>query len=253
MPLDIEGLPFRPDIPRDGTKWFDRDTHIEMYAAMLDALRSHIGNDWYRLADENPHVHLGPEMKRTISSLVRKCSESCDYESTVDFVTRGAMREIEKRVSSRPGRKILKGDLAANATVAHEHMCPNREVFRCLTNPHFKSIKTAEVLKLLSFRALVSGPRTNSAQRPPIRSEWTDVDKLDSKFADRVPDAGEMEELVGMTIPIKYYPLLRYHKVTLLDDLIAVTSRAETLLRDYTAFISSPPIEAFDSTASRHL
>ncbi|CAM2182007.1 conserved hypothetical protein [Paraburkholderia sacchari] len=237
MPLDIERLPFRPETPKDGTKWFDRDRHIQMYAAMLDALRSHVGDDWYRLSGKNSSVHLAPEMKRTISALVRKCSESCDYETTVDFVTTGAMREIEKRMISRSKQRVLKGDLAAHSTVAHEHMCPTSEVFRCLTSRKFESVSTAEVLKLLTVRALVSGPRTKAAQRPVDWSGWTDVDKLDSKYANRIPSANEMKELVGKEVPWQYYPLLRYHKVGLLDDLIAVTGRADTLVREYKAFI----------------
>ncbi|MBV8272948.1 MAG: hypothetical protein JO067_11830 [Cupriavidus sp.] len=250
MPFDIKNLPFRPEHSEDqrisrGTKWFDRDAHIEMYATMLDALRSHIGDDWYRLSDEGASFHLGPEMKRTISDLIRKCSESCDHETTVDFVTKGAVREIETRIASRPRHRVLKGDLNATGTVAHEHMCPNSEVFRCLTSQEFKLMTTAEILKLLSFRALVSGPRTKAALRPADQSAWSEVDKLDSAYASKIPTEGKVREL-GKEDLLKYYPLLRYHKVGLLDDLIPVTARARRLLPEYRDFMGLLPVTDTD-------
>lgn len=248
MLLTIKNLPFRPDYrEHDGsdTAWFDRDTHIERYAALLDTLKSRLGDDWYRLPDEKAAVHLGSEMKRTVLSLIRQCSESCDHETTVDFITEGAIRKIQDRIASRPRQRVLKGDLKATGTVAHEHMCPNSEVFRCLTSTKFQSMNTAEILELLSFRALVVGPRTKEAKR------WSEVDRLDSAFPDRVPKASDMKELVGKKVPLKYYPLLRYHKVGLLDALIPVTARARRLLVEYRRYMRLPPIHETDDWANR--
>lgn len=247
MPLDIKHLPFRPDyLEHNGSErtWFDRDTHIERYAALLDTLKSILGDDWYRLADEKAAIHLGSEMKRTVLALVRQCSESCDHETTVDFVTTGAIREIQARIAPRSTQRVLKGDLKATGRVAHEHMCPTSEVLRCLTNKESPPQNTAKILEMLSFRALVSGPRTTLAYRKqkPL-SAWSEVDRLDSEFPDRVPKASEMGKLIDRRVQLKYYPLLRYHKVGLLDALIPITERARRLLAEYCQYMELPLID----------
>lgn len=231
MQLDISDMPFRPDSSKHGDSWFDREGHIQMYAVMLDALKSHLGDDWYRLSD----LPLGPEIKRTISTLVRKCSESCDYSASVDFITKNAVAAIRRSASSRSTKKVTKGDLSKQA---HEHMCPNSVVTDLLTSREFQSMGTAEILSLLSLRALVYRPLKSDpgASEDPVLVE-SEIAKLDAGLKDKIPDTSEIEKRVGKKGALKYYPLLRYQKVGLLDELVAVTDRARNLLAEYRKLI----------------
>jgi len=173
--------------------WFDRDSHIRRYAAMLDALRHEVGDHhWHLLAhDERPSFPLAMELKRTITDLVQKCSESRDFYATPDFVTQGAMDEIQVAVQESPRRKPLKRHLRDWSRVSHEHMCPNKQVLLHLTNPDSEH-DTETLLKLLSFRALISGSKRKKGIRPANETDGTDLAKLDSQYASSLPDVETM-------------------------------------------------------------
>jgi len=47
-----------------------------------------------------------------------------------------------------------------------------------------------------------------------------------------------IKELRGKQVPLEFHPLLRYHAVGLLRDLIPVSMRADVLLRRYKEFIA---------------
>ncbi|CAJ0689273.1 hypothetical protein LMG19089_00463 [Ralstonia edaphis] len=234
--LTIKNLPFRPTVQQHGAnehgqQWFDRDSHIRRYAGMLDALKSEVGDDhWYLLArGGRPAFPLARELKRTITDLVQKCSESWDFYATPDFVTKGAMAEIQEAVDESPRRTPLKRHLRDWSRLSHEHMCPNKQVLLHLTNPA-STDSTETLLRSLSFRALISGSKRK-------KSAGTDLAKLDAKYASSLPDAETIERLCGGPVPLKFYPLLRYHAVELLDDLIPVSARADVLLNEYKKLI----------------
>lgn len=235
--ITIKDLPFRPTVPQDGPnehrqQWFDRDSHIRRYAGMLDALRRDVGdNHWHLLVhDGRPSFPQARELKRTITDLVQKCSESWDFYATPDFVTKGAMAEIQEAVDESPRRTPLKRHLRDWSRLSHEHMCPNKQVLLHLTNPA-STYSTETLLRSLSFRALVSGSKRK-------RIAGTDLARLDAQYASSLPDTATIKELRGKPVPLEFHPLLRYHAVGLLGDLIPVSGRAEVLLRQYDEFIA---------------
>lgn len=208
---------------------FDRDAHLAMYATLLEALKAHLGERWYRLGDPACNDPLIAEMRRTGARLIREASESCDHRATVDFITENAAAEIERRIAEHPTATARKSHLDSLGVLGHEHMCPNKQVLACLTQREL-DYPIAQVLGMLSFRALVS-----------TRGASSDLAKLERKadFKSRIPNAEALRQLYGrdVAVPLQFYPLLRYHAAGLLKDLIPRSERAKQLMAAYCQFV----------------
>lgn len=233
-------FPFRPDVTeKDGAiLGFDRDKQISLCAIQLENLRHFLGKDWWTLNDTDVVPSSGrAEEKNLAKGLIRLCSESVDYYATVDFVTEGALRELESLRLMHPTQKSLKGHLQRWDKLTHEHMTPCEVVFREITERRDGSNEgpLAPLLEQLSYRALVAGTK----QKGTLQGPTSESDELDGRFQalwSKPKDIASLEELRLAGIPLAYYSLLRYDASGLYSGLIPLNARARRLKADYTDF-----------------
>lgn len=176
---------------------FDRNEQLELVASTLEHLRTTYPKKWKSLG-KGERV---PEFKAVVSSLVRAADQSIDAHTTVAYVTRAVVDELEVMASSRTPRRALKGDLRDANRFSHEHATPVEVLVRTVTLAENKDASIAEILGALSCRVLVT---TTECRKIDAAHDWT------------VPSSLEWAEGIGFglrTLTPLLIPLIRYHEV----------------------------------------
>jgi hypothetical protein len=204
---------------------FNLEKQLELCAKQLKQIRSALGKDWVKLSDKDQTFANKSETKKLVKHLIRICSESVDFYATVDFITKDAST-ILKNCAKVGGPR--KAHLTQWDKLSHEHMVPCEAVLIELTK---KDADILEVLKDLSFRALVTGPRREGTNN--------EVTRLDENYRSILPPNMKFVKkgiMKLVDIDRRFYSLLRYEKVKMIDDLIPISARAGELLKDYKKF-----------------
>lgn len=204
---------------------FNLEKQLELCANQLTNIRSALGKDWAKLSDKDQTFPNKSETKKLVKHLIRICGESVDFYATVDFITKDANTILEN--CAKVGRP-RKAHLTQWDKLSHEHMVPCEAVLKELTK---KDADILEVLKDLSFRALVTGPRRDGANN--------EVTRLDADYRSILPPNMKFVKKGTMKledIDRRFYSLLRYEQVKMIDDLIPISARAGELLKDYKKF-----------------
>lgn len=176
---------------------FDRNEQMELVASSLEHLRTTFPTKWQALGEG---VRL-PEFKAVVSSLVRAADQSVDAHTTVAFVTRAAIEELDAMANSRVPRRTLKGDLSDASRFSHEHATPVEVLVRTVTLFQNQNVPVVDILRAMCCRVLVT-----SGERK----------KIDSKHAWTVPASLEWTSGIGFglrTLDPSLIPLIRYHEV----------------------------------------
>lgn len=176
---------------------FDRNEQLELVASCLEHLRTTFPGKWKSLGDG---VRM-PEFKAIVSSLVRAADQSVDAQTTVAYVTRAAIQELEAMASSRIPRRALKGDLRDANRFSHEHATPVEVLVRTVTSFQNQNVPILDILQAMCCRVLVT-----SEERK----------KIDGKHAWTVPSSLEWARGIAFglrTLEPSLIPLIRYHEV----------------------------------------
>lgn len=205
---------------------FNRARHLAQCAKHLEQIRAELGNHWPALNNDSQEFPNKPETKKLVKHLIRTCSESVDFYATVDFMTTGVCTILQKSAGAKGGAK--KAHLRQWSTMSHEHMVPGEVILKELLQPN---ADIQYILNALSFRALVTGP-----MRTGLDNEVTLLDQNHRTSLPSCVNFNSRGELRTSEINMVFYPMLRYEVTGLVDQLIPLNERAETLLSEYNNF-----------------
>jgi hypothetical protein len=213
---------------------FEMTNKVAFCAKLLDVLRSELKGDWNKLGNSEVFPNRA-ETKSLVKHIIRISSESVDFPATVDFITEAVLEILQKSKEDNKGN-ALKSHLYQWKKLSHEHMVPCEAVLVELCK---QTSEISEVLNMLSFRALVTGPNR--------KGQLNEVRTLDKDYSSELPltiNFDKKGKIARTNIDMRFFPLLRYEAVGLINELIPISNRAKTLLNDYKNFKDELPENA---------
>lgn len=193
----MEGTEIQADIQALFNPEFDRNEQLALVASSLEHLRYTFATKWRSLGEGN----RVPEFKAVVRSLVRAADESVDAHTTVAYVTKAALDELNAMADSRSPRQAFKKDLTDASRFRHEHATPVEVLVRTITLSQNQQVPIVEILEAMCCRVLVT-----SAERK----------KIDGEHAWTVPSSLEWADGIAFglrTLEPSLIPLIRYHEV----------------------------------------
>lgn len=229
---------------------FEHEDQVRLCARHLELMRTDMGPEWSTWSQVKPGNRKKPLIKPSRTGwtpervdlaghFVRHASESSNYEATVDFITHKTLDVIKRSRVLYPRRTTF--HLNQWKLFTHEHMVPGAAALRVLTDPDYAPNQGPlhELLSAMSFRALVTG--TKCTQEDATADN--EVAQVDLKYPSCLPEPCDVPGWHGPAnlreVDPAYYALMRYDAAGLLDELLAVSPRAETALAKYQAYKKS--------------
>lgn len=205
---------------------FERENQIDLCAKLLKVLQCELKDNWAKLGTTETFQNK-VETKNLIKHLIRISSESVDFPTTVDFITKNCLQILQESKNANDGI-ALKKHLYQWEKLSHEHMVPCEAVLAEIIQG--KS-EISKVLNASSFRALVTGPNR--------KGQVNEVRTLDGLYSSTLPDTINFDQklkIARQNMDIDFLPLLRYEEVNLFNELIPISDRAKLLLIKYKDF-----------------